>query len=298
MFGELQHRQRVLGDAYPFAVNRRPLGLVRVDGSTSVPGRVIYLFCLLASAIRENRFQPATVTQSAASGIANLFQVCACLAAGGYTAGEVVSFGFPRPTGTGFLSALRAGYERFGAGSVRNEVPPGFPVSAKDEGIDVIAWRDHPDRMPGKLYLLGQSASGVDWEEKSVVDRVEQFHGWFTQPPARHWLPSMFIPFTLHRDLSDDPMVAFEEMLANKCLRQEARYGIVFDRDRVTAGYVVDFVDVYWRGWHFWAFNVADAAITVGACLLILDTAILNRTWRGRDETSAAFHLSVLCDVP
>ena len=47
--------------------------------------------------------------------------------------------------------------------------------------------------------------------------------------------------------------------------------------DRVTAGYVVDFVDVYWGGWHFWAFNVADAAITVGACLLILDTAILNR---------------------
>ena len=47
--------------------------------------------------------------------------------------------------------------------------------------------------------------------------------------------------------------------------------------DRVTAGYVVDFVDVYWSDWHFWAFNVADAAITVGACLLILDTVILNR---------------------
>lgn len=233
MFGELQYRQRVLGDAYPFTVNRRPLGLVRVDDVKSVPGRVIYLFCLLASAIRENRIQPAIVTRSAASGIANLFQVCACLAAGGYTAGEVVSFGFPRPTSTGFLSALRAGYERFGAGSVRREVPPGFPVSAKDEGIDVIAWRDHPDRMPGKLYLLGQSASGVDWEEKSVVDRVDQFHGWFTQPPARHWLPSMFIPFTLHRDLSDDPMVAFDEMLANKFLRQEARYGIVFDRLRI-----------------------------------------------------------------
>ena len=37
------------------------------------------------------------------------------------------------------------------------------------------------------------------------------------------------------------------------------------------AGYVVDFVDVYWRGWHFWAFNVADAAITVGVAILILD---------------------------
>lgn len=41
--------------------------------------------------------------------------------------------------------------------------------------------------------------------------------------------------------------------------------------DRASVGYVVDFVDAYWRSYHFWAFNVADAAITVGACLLILD---------------------------
>ena len=47
--------------------------------------------------------------------------------------------------------------------------------------------------------------------------------------------------------------------------------------DRITAGHVVDFVDVHWMGWHFWTFNVADAAITVGACLLILEMAVLNR---------------------
>ena len=41
--------------------------------------------------------------------------------------------------------------------------------------------------------------------------------------------------------------------------------------DRASAGYVIDFVDAYWRSYHFWAFNVADSAITVGACLLILD---------------------------
>ena len=41
--------------------------------------------------------------------------------------------------------------------------------------------------------------------------------------------------------------------------------------DRAAVGYVVDFVDVYWGSVHFWAFNVADSAITVGACLLILD---------------------------
>jgi signal peptidase II len=41
--------------------------------------------------------------------------------------------------------------------------------------------------------------------------------------------------------------------------------------DRATAGYVLDFVDAYWNTWHFWAFNVADAAITIGVCCMILD---------------------------
>jgi signal peptidase II len=41
--------------------------------------------------------------------------------------------------------------------------------------------------------------------------------------------------------------------------------------DRIVVGSVVDFVDVYWRTHHFWAFNVADSAITVGVSIMILD---------------------------
>jgi signal peptidase II len=41
--------------------------------------------------------------------------------------------------------------------------------------------------------------------------------------------------------------------------------------DRVRLGYVIDYVDVYFRGWHFWAFNVADAAISVGAVFVFAD---------------------------
>ena len=40
--------------------------------------------------------------------------------------------------------------------------------------------------------------------------------------------------------------------------------------DRARFGAVVDFVDVYYRGWHWPAFNVADSAITVGVALLAL----------------------------
>jgi signal peptidase II len=49
--------------------------------------------------------------------------------------------------------------------------------------------------------------------------------------------------------------------------------------DRVAAGYVIDFIEVYYDrfGWPpFPAFNVADSAITVGAALLMVD-ALLGR---------------------
>jgi signal peptidase II len=55
--------------------------------------------------------------------------------------------------------------------------------------------------------------------------------------------------------------------------------------DRVTRGYVVDFIDFYIGDWHFAAFNVADSAISVGAALLILD--MLLETRRSRRKPAA-----------
>ena len=40
--------------------------------------------------------------------------------------------------------------------------------------------------------------------------------------------------------------------------------------DRLRFGHVVDFVDWYWGGYHWPAFNVADAAIVGGAIGLVL----------------------------
>lgn len=47
--------------------------------------------------------------------------------------------------------------------------------------------------------------------------------------------------------------------------------------DRLVLGSVVDFVDVVLGGWHFWAFNVADAAITVGVTAMLADMIGLDR---------------------
>jgi len=50
--------------------------------------------------------------------------------------------------------------------------------------------------------------------------------------------------------------------------------------DRIRFGYVLDFFDFYWRGWHFWAFNVADAAISIGVALMVLEMLGMGRYYR------------------
>jgi len=41
--------------------------------------------------------------------------------------------------------------------------------------------------------------------------------------------------------------------------------------DRIGRGAVADFFDFHVAGWHFWAFNVADAAISIGVAILLYD---------------------------
>jgi signal peptidase II len=52
--------------------------------------------------------------------------------------------------------------------------------------------------------------------------------------------------------------------------------------DRAVYGFVVDFLDVYVGVWHWPAFNVADACITAGAGVLLLDAV-----WKSDTETAA-----------
>jgi len=53
--------------------------------------------------------------------------------------------------------------------------------------------------------------------------------------------------------------------------------------DRIAQGYVTDFIQVWFGSWAFPSFNVADAGISVGAALLIIDALFFS----GREVESA-----------
>ena len=48
--------------------------------------------------------------------------------------------------------------------------------------------------------------------------------------------------------------------------------------DRLIYGYVIDFIDVYYRDWHWPAFNIADSAITLGIMLMVAETLGLGKS--------------------
>ncbi len=47
--------------------------------------------------------------------------------------------------------------------------------------------------------------------------------------------------------------------------------------DRIQLGYVIDYIQVLIMGWPFPSFNIADASITVGAVILIIDALFISK---------------------
>lgn len=235
VFEELEFRQECLGASYPFAVDERRQ-VLRASFNEDEPhaGQVAYTFCLLTTALRERVIAGLKDQAKLEREMALLFQVCACLAAGGYFGGAVCSFGFPRESGDGFLPALQAAYRRFGHGDVKTSIEQGHPNAVKDSGIDVIAWRDHPDRLPSKLYSLGQCASGKDWKQKPITSEVGQFHGtWFTNWPSHHYVPALYIPFLIHGEIEEPKEESFATVRKRTVAYHERKFGVIFDRLRI-----------------------------------------------------------------
>jgi signal peptidase II len=58
--------------------------------------------------------------------------------------------------------------------------------------------------------------------------------------------------------------------------------------DRLRLGFVIDFIDVQFGSWHYPTFNVADAAICIGALLLMIDLFLTKKHAKAVDRNTEA----------
>jgi hypothetical protein len=227
-FAELSLRIISAKDAYPFDVDGGLLKLTR-NWIDCIP----YTFCLLLSYLGHERGQAGIPK------VAKLFEELAALAASNFLDNSLDSqyivFGSPRKTfPPGFKAAVNELFKRIGEGRGCVEK---HTRSAKDEDLDVVAWRDFPDRLAGKLLLFGQCASGADWaDKKGAIDPKGFCDKWAKETVASQIVRAFFVPHRLDqsewRNLTIDAGLVFDrcriafyaqESICAKTLREWCR---------------------------------------------------------------------------
>jgi hypothetical protein len=229
--GEISRRRNNIGDDYPFRIDDTGRAMQFITPVSKVGS--VYLFCLFISHAFDRTIMPKKLAPRVTNKTRDLFQACATVAAGGFVQGPAMSFGFPRPNGETFLKALHRVYKLFGDGKPRKTPRAAAAKKIKDNGIDLIAWRRSIDNLPCTLYLIGQVASGSDWEGKSVVPDRQHFHKyWFEDVPGSQPHDAMFMPFGLEPEDPEDG-TAYDDVLRDYMQSVAYRYGTLFYRDRI-----------------------------------------------------------------
>lgn len=219
-------RASVLGSTYPFELVDG--SKLRVKGPPD-DGGYIYLFCLLLSYSNGKELLTGDWLPQVNNRVRDLFQACATVAAAGHINGCAISFGWPRPyQNPPFLAKLRSVYQLLGEGQLVARPRPGVSPAPKDEEIDIIAWQPSNDGGAGKPYLLGQVASGENWEAKAIHGApIDNFHkNWFEDQPRSTPIGSIFIP-------GEVLPINRADSRADRLQAITAKFGRVFDRLRL-----------------------------------------------------------------
>lgn len=210
---EMDSRSRLLGEKYPFILNEQGTG-VNLEPKI-VSSHFIYVYLLLSTRfnMKSNKIQNEIDS--------TLFfeKVCSVVAKNYFGKGtESLVFGTGDITGKGFEEKVELLIRRIGEGGKFMNRDPG-PVSKKDAGVDVIAWKPFKDKKFGKLIGFGQCKTGRSW--KNHVSSMQ---------------PSAFIKTWFQDSFAVNPTRMFficESVSSNQWYENSVNAGIIFDRERI-----------------------------------------------------------------
>lgn len=194
----MQSRQRALGTAYPFELDDRGEAVYFAADPPDF-GQTAYLVSLLLSNLRAlspllngSDLHPS---EEEVRELRQYFQYFATAAIAAEIGGRAWSFGFPRPDGTGFIAKLTEIWNVLKDGTVTAD--PAAPNAPKDDQVDIFAWREQRDGLPGFLLVAAQVATGADWKNKSIKSHISRTFPvrWFAHVPATEMVAYHVIPF-------------------------------------------------------------------------------------------------------
>ena len=201
---ELLRRQDVMGDDYPFKIERNTIYYHKGDD------RRLYEF-LLCLAMRERLCNDFT----------QLFERVSAELVSAYFGGYAKHYhiGFPRRQPKGFAQAIKR------LCHLSEELKPSTQsdasnVWAKDGGCDFVVWLEHADKRPlGQLFVFGQCACGKNWDSKLDELNIQEFSSEYFYSAPRTAIKVFATP---------------HHVVDEKIQRAGHRSGPFFDRARIT----------------------------------------------------------------
>lgn len=209
-WSEVERRSSVCGARYPFAVGENHIAC-NADAETKA-----YTYLLLLTQYG-NSVRPTGLFGE------RIFEEAAVVAAQSYLTSTTMTakafhFGHPRPTGTGFRTALVRLLAEMGDGQINHDAA--LLSDQNDSHLDVVAWLPFGDSAPSQLIAFGQCATGSNWRTKTTELSPKSFQRkWFLQHFHVDPIQMFFVPHSIKKDLW--PSVS-------------ADAGIIFERCRLT----------------------------------------------------------------
>jgi len=207
---ELELRSIAAARAYPFVIGERS-----ISARGPIDSFIPYVFCLCLSFFGSNENLDKRPFPR------RMFEYLSCEAAKNFVDGDVVRFASPRQRDdlpAEFTLAVNELCMRIKEGVAFREKRP---FSAKDDAIDVVAWRDFPDQSEGKLLLVGNCASGNNWDSKLDELQPQLFcEDWMVEVPVsiHVGIRAFFVP---------------RRIPPGDWKRVSRRAGMIFDRCRI-----------------------------------------------------------------
>ena len=88
-------------------------------------------------------------------------------------------------------------------------------MSPKDDKVDVFAWREQTDGLPGLFCWRWAGGDGKDWKEKPIKSQVKDVFPkrWFGPIPVTEWVAYHVVPFARSDDKFRDDVLVLGNVL-------------------------------------------------------------------------------------